>query len=66
MIILTLVVAATSAPLSRSSLTDSVLLLIAAAMRGVHPLYKKEDRIIKTLTLHSQVSYHVVYCSSLI
>ena len=42
MIILTLVVAATSAPLSRSSLTDSVLPLIAAIMRGVHASYKKK------------------------
>ena len=42
MIILTSLVAATSAPLSRSSLTDSVLLLIAANMRGVLPNYKKK------------------------
>ena len=42
MIILTLVVAATSAPLSRSSLTDSVLPLAAATMRGVHPSYKNK------------------------
>ena len=42
MIILTLVVAATSAPFSRSSLTDSVLPLIAAPMRGVDPNYKKK------------------------
>ena len=42
MIILTLLVAATSAPLSRSSLTDSVLPLKAALMRGVHPVYKKK------------------------
>ena len=42
MIILTLVVAATSAPLSRSSLTDSVLPLKAATMRGVLPSYKKK------------------------
>ena len=42
MIILTSLVPATSAPLSRSSLTDSVLPLIAAIMRGVHPPYKKK------------------------
>ena len=42
MIIFTLVVAAVSAPFSRSSLTDSVLPLIAATMRGVHPSYKKK------------------------
>ena len=42
MIILTLVVVATSAPLSRSSLTDSVCPLEAANMRGVHPNYKKK------------------------
>ena len=42
MILLTLVVAATSAPLSRSSLTDSVLPVIAATMRGVYPPYKKK------------------------
>ena len=42
MIILTLVVAAIFAPLSRSSLTDSVLPSIAASMRGVYPYYKKK------------------------
>ena len=42
MIILTLSEAAISAPLSRSSLTDSVLPLPAANMRGVHPTYKKK------------------------
>ena len=42
MIILTLLVAATFAPLSRSSLTDSVLPLAAAIMRGVFPYYKKK------------------------
>ena len=42
MIILTLLEAAISAPLSRSSLTDSVCPLIAATMRGVHPFYKKK------------------------
>ena len=41
--IITLLVAATSAPLSRSSLTDSVLPLKAALMRGVHPDYKKKS-----------------------
>ena len=42
MIILTLLVAATSAPFSRSSLTDSVLPVAAANMRGVNPCYKKK------------------------
>ena len=42
MIILTLLVAVTSALLSRSSLTDSVLPLAAALMRGVNPYYKKK------------------------
>ena len=42
MIILTLSEAATSAPLSRSSLTDFVLPVAAAAMRGVHSSYKKK------------------------
>ena len=42
MIILTSLVAATSAPLSMSSLTDSVLLVRAATMRGVRPSYKKK------------------------
>ena len=42
MIILTSSVAAMSAPLSRSSLTDSVLPLAAASMRGVSPSYKKK------------------------
>ena len=42
MIILTLLVAAISAPLSRSNLTNSVLPLIAATMRGVYPIYKKK------------------------
>ena len=42
MIILTLLVAATSAPFSRSSLTDSVLPLKVAFMRGVHPFFKKK------------------------
>ena len=42
MIILTLLVAAMSAPYSRSSLTDSVYPLAAATMRGVHPDYKKK------------------------
>ena len=42
MIILTLLVAVVSAPFSRSSLTDSVLPLKAANMRGVHPNYKKK------------------------
>ena len=42
MIILTSLVAAISAPLSRSSLTDSVLKLAAATMRGVNPIYKKK------------------------
>ena len=42
MIILTLLVAAISALFSRSSLTDSVLPLAAANMRGVHPSYKKK------------------------
>ena len=42
MIILTLVVAATFAPFSMSSLTDSVLPLIAATMRGVTPCYKNK------------------------
>ena len=42
MIILTLLVAATSAPFSRSSLTIFVLPLAAAIMRGVHPNYKKK------------------------
>ena len=42
MIILTLVEAAMSAPFSRSSLTDSVLPLAAAIMRGVSPNYKKK------------------------
>ena len=42
MIILTILVAAISAPFSMSSLTNSVLPLIAATMRGVHPPYKKK------------------------
>ena len=42
MIILTLLEAVVSAPLSRSSLTDCVLPLIAANMRGVSPSYKKK------------------------
>ena len=42
MIILTSLVAAISAPLSRSNLTDFVLPLIAANMRGVYPDYKKK------------------------
>ena len=42
MIILTLVVAATSAPFSMNSLTDLVFLLEAALMRGVYPHYKKK------------------------
>ena len=42
MIILTLVMAATSAPFSSSSLTDFVLPKLAATMRGVHPTYKKK------------------------
>ena len=42
MIILTLSEAATSAPLSRSSLTNSVFPNIAATMRGVLPIYKKK------------------------
>ena len=42
MIILTLVVAATSAPFSRSSLTEFVLPETAANMRGVCPYYKKK------------------------
>ena len=42
MIILTSSVAVVSAPLSRSSLTDSVLPYIAANMRGVFPNYKKK------------------------
>ena len=42
MIILTLVVAAISAPFSSSSLIDFVLPKLAAAMRGVHPVYKKK------------------------
>ena len=42
MIILTLSEVVVSAPLSRSSLTDSVYPLAAATMRGVHPDYKKK------------------------
>ena len=42
MIILTLSEAAMSAPFSMSSLTDSVLPLKAANMRGVLPTYKKK------------------------
>ena len=42
MIILTSLVAAMSAPFSMSSLTDSVLPLTAANMRGVHSSYKKK------------------------
>ena len=42
MIILTLSEAATSAPFSRSNLTDSVCPLAAANMRGVCPNYKKK------------------------
>ena len=42
MIILTLLVAAISAPYSMSSLTDSVFPNIAAIMRGVDPVYKKK------------------------
>ena len=42
MIILTLLVAVTSAPIARRSLTDSVLPLAAANMRGVSPYYKKK------------------------
>ena len=42
MIILTILVAAMSAPFSRRSLTDSVLPLKAATMRGVYPYYKKK------------------------
>ena len=42
MIIITLVLAAISAPLTMSSLTDSVLPLYAASMRGVYPFYKKK------------------------
>ena len=42
MIILTSLVAATSAPLSRSSLTDCVLPKKAANVRGVCPNYKKK------------------------
>ena len=42
MIILTILVAAISALLSRSSLTDSVLPNKAAIMRGVNPSYKKK------------------------
>ena len=42
MIILTLSEAVGSAPLSRSSLTDSVLPVAAANMRGVHLSYKKK------------------------
>ena len=44
MIILTLSEAATSAPFLRSRLTDFVLPLIAANMRGVNPPYKKKTR----------------------
>ena len=42
MIILTLLVAATFAPFSRSRLTDSVFPNKAAIMRGVAPPYKKK------------------------
>ena len=42
MIILTLSEAVVSAPLSRSTLTDSVLSCTAAIMRGVRPIYKKK------------------------
>ena len=42
MIILTLLEVATSAPLSRSNVTDSVPPLAAAIMRGVSPYYKKK------------------------
>ena len=42
MIILTLLVAAVSAPLSMSSLTDSVRPVKAANKRGVCPSYKKK------------------------
>ena len=42
MIILTLSVAAMSAPFSMSSLTDSIHPVEAANMRGVNPPYKKK------------------------
>ena len=42
MIILTSSEAVVSAPLSRSSLTDSIHPLAAANMRGVNPPYKKK------------------------
>jgi len=44
MIILTLSEAVVSAPLSRSSLTDSVFPLRAANMRGVSPFYMYKRR----------------------
>ena len=55
MIILISLVAVVSAPLSRSSLTDSVLPLKAANMRGVHPSYKRRQDNKDTNTTQSSV-----------
>ena len=55
MIILTLSEAAASAPLSRSSLTDSVLPQKAASMRGVHPSYERRQDNKDTNTTQSSV-----------